>query len=226
MQTIQKWPTVLNTLLFVATLLVTAPLQAVASDYESDDYHKNKLIYKVLRKGDVIGRHEVEFENEHDGTLKVEIETDVKVKLAFVTVYRFEHEGKEMWRDGNLVSYRSKTNDDGKRKFLQLSGSRQSVTAEGSAGRFEFSQPVMPASLWHNATINQSALMNTLDGHMMAVSIAEVGEDMIWAGGQNIQAMHYVMTGDLEREMWYANGRLVHLRFKGSDGSTIDYELQ
>jgi hypothetical protein len=208
-------------LAFVSAVLIFVPRVALADDNEGE-----KLVYKVFRKGDYVGRHEVEFENEENGTLKVEIETDVKVKLAFVTVYRFDHEGKEYWRDGKLVGYRSKTNDDGKKKFLQLSGSAKSVTAEGSAGRFEFAQPVMPASLWNMATVEQIQLMNTLDGHMMAVSVTRVGEETIPARGRNIQATHYVMSGELEREMWYANNRLVHLRFKGSDGSTIDYELQ
>lgn len=207
-------------LAFISAVLIFAPRAALADD------DGEKLVYKVYRGGDLIGRHKVEFENEENGTLKVEIETDVKVKLAFVTVYRFDHEGKEYWRDGKLVGYRSKTNDDGKRKFLQLSGSAQSVTADGSAGRFEFAQPVMPASLWNMATVEQTQVMNTLDGHMMAVSVMRVGEETIRARGRDIQATHYVMSGELEREMWYAYNRLVHLRFKGSDGSTIDYELQ
>jgi hypothetical protein len=213
-------------LIFASALLFLSPEIAIANDHMENDHGDQKLVYKVFRKGDNIGRHEVEFENEENGTLKVEIDTDVKVKLAFVTVYRFDHEGEEIWRDGKLVGYRSKTNDDGKKKTLQLSGTADTVTAEGSAGRFTFPQPVMPASLWNIATVEQTQLMNTLDGHMMAVSITRVGAETIRAGGQDIEAVHYVMTGELEREMWYAEDRLVHLRFKGSDGSTIDYELQ
>jgi hypothetical protein len=215
-----------NLSLLIAPAILSAVLALAPQTSLADDHESEKLVYKVFRKGDNIGRHEVEFEREENGTLKVEIDTDVKVKLAFVTVYRFDHEGEEIWRDGKLIGYGSKTNDDGKKKFLQLSGNAQSVTAEGSAGRFEVPQPVMPASLWNLATVEQTQVMNTLDGHMMAVSVARVGEETVRAGGQDVQAVHYVMTGELEREMWYADQRLVHLRFKGSDGSTIDYELQ
>jgi hypothetical protein len=34
------------------------------------------------------------------------------------------------------------------------------------------------------------------------------------------------MSGELQRELWYADERLVRVKFFGEDGSTIEYELQ
>lgn len=203
---------------FVLTLGLIISIFSVSA--QADD-----LKYNVLRKGKVIGQHEVDFEMRGQ-QLKVEIETDVAVKLAFITVYRFEHEGTEIWENGSLVRYTSKTNDDGKAKFLDLTGNARTLTADGSAGRFNYTQPIMPASLWRADTPTQNALMNTLDGHMMNVTVENLGQESVKAGGQAVLATRYKLTGDLERELWYAEGVLVHVRFKGSDGSTIDYELQ
>ena len=37
-------------------------------------------------------------------------------------------------------------------------------------------------------------------------------------------ATRYAYTGDLDNEVWYDDvGRWVKMRFKGRDGSTIDY---
>jgi hypothetical protein len=37
-------------------------------------------------------------------------------------------------------------------------------------------------------------------------------------------AKRYELTGDIDCNIWYRDGRWVKLRFQASDGSTIDYE--
>ncbi len=183
------------------------------------------LNYDVVRKGKVIGTHKVTLAPAGN-RLTVNIKTDVAVKIAFITAYRFKHDATEIWENGILINYQSTSDDDGQNKNLALSGGAGGYVVDGSAGRYESETIALPASLWHTDTPKQSRLMNTLDGHVMTVSIADQGTKTIRAGGQDITAQHYVMTGDLERELWYANGQLVHLRFKGGDGSTIDYNLR
>ena len=34
------------------------------------------------------------------------------------------------------------------------------------------------------------------------------------------------LIGDLQRELWFADGKLVHVRFQAEDGSQIDYVLR
>ncbi len=183
------------------------------------------LRYEVQRNGKAIGTHEVEFERKGE-RLTVEVETDVRVKIAFLTVYRFAHEAEEQWQNSKLTSYHSKTDDNGTDKFLNLSLAGNTYTVDGSAGRFEAADMALPASLWHKATATQEQLMNTLDGHNMAVSIEDAGLQTITAAGKNIEARHFIMSGELQRELWYADERLVRVKFFGEDGSTIEYELQ
>jgi hypothetical protein len=50
---------------------------------------------------------------------------------------------------------------------------------------------------------------------------------MVTARGRSVEARHYQLSGELERELWYdAAGVLVQVRFKGKDGSDIRYELR
>lgn len=217
MSTIRFWATQLIAFSIIATLAF--PLIASASA------ETMTLNYDVSRKGSIIGTHKVSFDPSGD-RLTVRIHTDVAVKIAFITAYRFKHDATEIWENGTLINYQSVSDDDGKNKNLALSGKNGTYTVDGSAGRYETQSIALPASLWHTDTVTQSLLLNTLDGHVMKVTITDEGMQTILAGGQQLNAQHYVMTGDLERELWYANGQLVHLRFKGGDGSTIDYNLR
>lgn len=207
---------------YFKTLLIGLYLAAGLAAAQADE---NSLRYEVQRNGKTIGTHEVEFER-HGGRLTVEIETDVAVKIAFLTVYRFEHEAREEWQNGKLIAYQSTSEDNGTDKFLNVSFANTAYSVDGSSGRFEAQSLALPASLWRPDTVSQSRLMNTLDGHEMKVAVKNIGPDTITVGGKEITATHFSMTGDLQRELWYAEGRLVHLRFLGEDGSTIDYYLR
>lgn len=186
---------------------------------------ESDLSFTVLRDGSEIGSHEIRI-SEAAGKTTVDIETEVAVKLAFVTVYNFDHEGLEIWENGQLVSYVSKTDDDGTKKSLNARRDGGAFAINGSAGNRSAEPAVVPASLWNMATISQTHLMNTLDGSNMAVTIKDMGEEAVKVKGKDVMAHHYAMTGELQRELWYdASGRLVKVRFAASDGSDIQYVL-
>ena len=75
------------------------------------------LDFTVLRGGDPVGRHQIDLIRNGDGET-VSIKTAVLVRVAYIPVYRFEHTGSEVWRNGRLISLRSQTNDDGDKHVL------------------------------------------------------------------------------------------------------------
>lgn len=184
------------------------------------------LDFTVLRNGSEVGRHEMLFRNEADG-LKIDIRTNVAVKIAFVTAYRFEHEGHEVWQGGRLVRLWSKTNDDGAKHVLDVTagGSDLVVMADGKDA--EKATVSIPASLWNERLVQQKNILNTLDGTRMAIQVADLGTEAVAVKGEKVPARHYAVTGDLQRELWYdAQNILVKVRFKAKDGSDIEYLRQ
>ncbi|NQU56411.1 MAG: hypothetical protein HQ513_04190 [Rhodospirillales bacterium] len=184
------------------------------------------LSYTVLRNGDPIGTHAYSFKEKGSG-LVVNINTDIKVKVAFLTVYRFEHQASEEWRRGKMVSTTSVTNDDGKDHKLKVSFGGNNLKINGDGKKSVAAYGAMPASLWHPDTVKNTVLLNTLDGTMMTVKIDDLGSDLVKVKGHEVSAQHYRLSGDLERELWFdPNGALVQVQFKGDDGSDISYELR
>ena len=185
-----------------------------------------KLDFTVLRGGSEIGTHRLEFSRQGD-ELKVDIGTDIAVKMLGIAVYRFEHEGHETWRDGQLVSLESKTNDDGTPHHLAVNAADGKLVVNGDARQGDENPDVIPASLWNEDLVKQNALLNTLDGSSMDVTVREVGPETVEVNGEPVTATHYSVTGKLERELWYdAAGVLVQVKFAGSDGSEISYVLK
>ncbi len=207
-------------------VLAAALCTGLIGTAEAAPIPEQPLDFTVTRNGEPVGKHVIAFRRAEDG-VAVDIKTNVAVKLAFITVYRFEHQGSELWRSDRLFSLQSTTNDDGTQHSLQVvaNGGKLQITGDGAQSAADTS--IVPASLWNPALVGQSHLLNTLDGRLMSVSIADAGAKQVSVRGRPATARHYVVRGELERDLWYdANGTLVRVRFNGRDGSDIVYELR
>lgn len=186
------------------------------------------LDFTVLRDGKDVGKHTIHFTRSDDG-VKVDVRTSVNVTLPFigVSVYHFEHEGHELWRDGALVTLESVTDDDGAAHALEVrrAGRRLHVTSNGS--QHESTGNLIPASLWHPELVKRSLLLNTLDGREMPISVSEQPAQTVQVRGRSVNARHFQISGGLERELWYdADGVLVKVAFAAKDDSRIEYVLE
>jgi hypothetical protein len=187
-----------------------------------------RLDFTVLRNGSPIGTHVLKFSDQGPRT-SVAIHTDIAVKIPVIGIalYRFEHKGNEVWNNDRLVKLWSETNDNGVAKHVSAAASGGGLQVNGSAKTWQTAGPVIPASLWNPHLVQQGTLLNTLDGSRMAVSVRFAGEENVQAHGATVRARHYVVNGELKRELWYdENWTLVMVRFTADDDSDIRYVLQ
>jgi hypothetical protein len=134
-----------------------------------------------------------------------------------------------LWRGGHLAALDSKTDDDGTKHTLAITTGKDGLNVVGDGKTSTVNTAIVPASLWPPGTakVGDTKLLNTLDGHLMSVNVRYDGEENVQAGAKSVKARHFVITGELKRELWYdTNWMLVKARFKGSDGSDIQYVLK
>jgi hypothetical protein len=104
-------------------------------------------VFAIERNGEEIGRHEVTVE-QRGRRLEVRIKVTVDYRFLFISVYRFEHDAHEIWKDGTLQELRAITNDNGESfdvlVWPQASGLLLNVNGEEhGVGR-----GAVPSSLW------------------------------------------------------------------------------
>ncbi len=184
------------------------------------------LDYRVLRDGAPIGRHRVRFDRAGEA-LVVATRIRITYELLFVTLYRFELDAREMWRDGRLVGLEAEVNDDGARRTVRAAPSAGGLAVTAAGRAWTAPATVAPSSLWHRDMVPTPVLVDLRTGARLAVNFTEVGEATVTARGRPVEAVHYRVAGDLERELWYdGRGMLVRTRFEGADGSEIVYVLE
>jgi len=184
------------------------------------------LIYDVIRDNALVGSNEVQFEHTGD-RLVVHTTMDIVVSVLFVPVYRFSHRAEEVWLKGELESYHATTDDDGKARDLVLARDGDKLTGFYNGGPIEYPGSLIPGSLWHPATVEQKALLETTKGQMRAISVIDRGMDTVKLPSGIEPAHHFSISGELRREVWYgADGQVVQASFPAKDGSIVVLRLK
>lgn len=183
------------------------------------------LRYWVKRDGTPIGEHVVTFDREGDRTT-VSLKTDLAVKVAFITAFRFEHESTETWKDGQLVALSSRTNDDGTNHEVSAAAGPEGLTVVADGVSRVVPADTLVHDQWNPANLQRDTLLSIFDGQPMQVSFTKGPTESIDVDGKTMEATRWQASGDLDRTFWFdAEDRLVKVRFE-SRGSTVTYELR
>jgi hypothetical protein len=212
--------------LLVLGRLLTATAAGAAVPVPDGFPPSQTVTYDVWREGSKVGTHSVEFRREGD-RLIVHTRIRIKLKLLFVTVYRFDHDAVEDWVDGKLIRYVARTDDNGARRNVLLVRVGQELQGNCNAERLLLPGDMIPGSLWNPATIDQKQLIEPTKGQARAVRIFDRGLERVKSGSRTVPTRHYSITGDLVREVWYGpDGEVVQAVYVAKDDTLLTFRLQ
>ncbi len=190
------------------------------------ELYPDGLEFDVYRKGSWVGRHKVKFEKDGD-LLKVESHFKLKVKVLFVTAYKYEFHADGVWKDGVLQSVKAEINDNGKESsvdaYLDESGQFYST---GRKGTFVANNPIYPTNHWNVGAIESDVVLDTLNGKIIKVDILRQGIEAIETRKNgHVDAERFEYTGELKDVIvWYdVDGRWVGMEFTTNKGETLTY---
>jgi Family of unknown function (DUF6134) len=179
--------------------------------------------FDVLRNGDKVGTHQVRFEENGDMVTAV---TDFRLRIdfLFITVYRYSYRSEDRWQAGVLAQLKAEVNDDGTKFSVEAVRDGARMNIRSTDGSYAVDAPLIPTNHWNPAVLRQTRVLNTLTGRVNHVSIDPRAREAVATERGAVAATRYAYTGDLETEVWYDDaGRWVRMRFKGKDGSLLDY---
>ena len=207
-----------------ATVLI-AGIFLLASPAMSKKPYEGKLAFDIMRGDKLIGRHIITF-RDVDDEIHVDIEVSLQVKIGFLTVFRYGHTNREVWRGGRLVSVTTDTDDNGKlfevRAERRVDGFHVQTLAEESV----LATTIIPTSYWNSEILKNLHWFDTQRGIVLEIDMEEGDiEPVNLANGQSIEARRYDVTGDLNQTVWYTpEGEWVKLAFLAR-GADIEYVL-
>jgi hypothetical protein len=181
--------------------------------------------FAIMRDGQPIGTNTIEL-SRNGAETTVKMVTRIQVKIAFMTVYRFDQTETERWVGGKLMALNAVTDDNGTLHRVKATRANDRLAIEADGKVTEIAGNTIPASLWNPLLLEKTVAFNPQDGKMMPIAVTDRGEDQLLVQGRAKRARHYVINSTFPQEVWYDDARqLLKVELKGSDGSTIRYQL-
>ena len=182
------------------------------------------LSFEVWRGRRRIGLHTVRF-RPSGGALEVLIAAQMEVGLGPISLFRYRHQSRELWRDGQFVRLESRTSTNGRLERLSAERKPDEVSIVTGGGQAVRAPPrACPLSHWNLAAMD-GPLFNPQTGAVLQEDVSRrAGDTVKLADGRDVAATRCVLTGQAEITDWYdQDGRWTALRGKVADGSFIDY---
>lgn len=172
----------------------------------------NQIAFDVYRNGQPFGEHVLDFQRDA-GRTTVDVRIRLRAGLGPFTLFRYEHDAREVWQGDDLQVLESRTLKDGEELRVGLDGIQ--LAALG-----------LPSSHWRRYETGSSSLINTETGEALDVTIEELGTEVLQIGGESIEAERIRMNGSVVLDLWYdADGNWVQCAFD-IRGQSIEYRLR
>ncbi len=206
----------------IGLILACMPYSGQAAGTDPLFLYDGELAFDVMRDGQRVGHHVSTFSGGGNRIVAVH-RFELEIRF-FIFTYDYLYESVGTWQDGELIELVAQTDDNGDTSSVTMMRSGDAITISGPEGLLRTTPPLYPTNHWHAGVLTQPRVLNTITGAINAVRIEKREREAVETELGPVVATRYAYTGDLQTEVWYDDaGRWVKMRFKGRDGTMIDY---
>ena len=175
-------------------------------------YNKlNKIEFDIYRNNKHIGKHIFSFKKS-DNEIEVESEINFEIKKFGVVLYKYHVKGTEYYRDGKLIKFNSKTNQNGKEKYVNLKAEGKDLVIDGSSFKGKVSQEYLLGTWWNHSIVKAPAQISAVSGRIIKQKVTFLGKEKIKLGNKVFKTLHFNFSSidkklnkskRLNTDVWY-----------------------
>ena len=220
---------------FIAILFVV--ISPVISMAHIGHYNKyNKIEMEIFRNGELIGYNYYFFERNGDETI-ITNQFKFSVDLLGATVFKVESYGEEKYIKDQLISYKSKTSQNKKEKFVNLIFNKDSkkFNIEGSSYNGEASINNVIGNWWNHKILQTDTQISPISGSIKKQVVTFVGKEKISQYGKIYEVEHFTLKSKdmsipinkrLDFNIWYDRKNLRIIKVSYSRMGDWEYRLK
>ena len=196
-----------KSLIFLFTLLLPAISNAHVQHYDN----LNRIEFDIYRNNKNIGKHIFSFKKQDD-LLAVESEINFEIKKLGVVLYRYHVKGTEYYKDGQLVKFNSKTNQNGKDKYVNLELKSGELVIDGSSFKGKVPIDYLLGTWWNHSIVKAEAQISAVSGRIIEQKVTFLGKEIIKIGDKEYNTLHFNFSSSDEKlsknkrlntDVWY-----------------------
>jgi len=174
--------------IIIIFLLIT-PTSTVNSHVQHYE-NLNRIEFDIYRNNKHIGKHLFSFKKAN-GQIEVDSEINFQIKKLGVVLYKYNVKGKEIYKDGKLIKFNSKTNQNGKNKYVNLILNDNELDIDGSSYKGSAPSDYVIGTWWNHSIVEAEAQISAVSGRIIKQKVTFLGKKSIEVNGKNYDTLHF-----------------------------------
>ena len=219
----------INIILF---LFFSTNLNAHISHYKN----LKKIEMEIFRNSELIGYNYYFFKTKDD-EVRVTNQTKITVKLLGVTIFDIEGYGEEKYKNDKLISFRSKTKQNKKEKFvnLKINTENNRFIIKGSSYSGEASKDNIIGNWWNHKLLQAESQISPVSGSIKEQVITFIAKEKIELYGKSYETEHFKLKSKnqslpddkkLNFDIWFDKNTGLIVKVKYSRMGEWEYRLK
>lgn len=193
----------------------------------------NRIEFDIYRNNNQIGKHIFTFIR-GGNKLSVKSEINFKIKKFGVVLYRYHAEGTEIFEDGKLVKFNSKTKQNKRDKFVNLELKDKEYIIEGSSYNGTAPVEFLLGTWWNHSIVKASAQISAVSGRIIKQKVKFLGKEEINIGDKIYNTLHFNFSSTdkklaknkkLNTDVWYDEKTLNWVKASFEKAGRWEYKL-
>ena len=193
----------------IIIFLINLPFSANAHVQHYEDL--NRIEFDIYRNNKHIGKHVFSFKNS-DGLLTVDSEINFKIKRLGILLYKYHVKGTEIYKDGELKKFNSKTNQNGKEKYANIKLENGEYIIDGSSYKGKATEDYFIGTWWNHSIIKAEAQISAVSGRIIKQTVTFLGKEIVKIGDKSYNTLHFNFSSTdkklpkkkkLNTDVWY-----------------------
>jgi hypothetical protein len=216
-------------IIFLAIIILPFSTSAHVQHY--DDL--NRIEFDIYRNNNHIGKHIFSFKRS-DEQLAVESEINFKIKKFGIVLYKYHVKGTEIYKEGKLIKFNSKTNQNGKEKYVNMELENGQHIIDGSSYQGKAPIDYLLGTWWNHRIVKAKAQISAVSGRIIKQKVAFLGKETIKIYDKSYKTLHFNFSSTdkklskkkkLNTDVWYDEKTLNWVKASFNKKGKWEYKL-
>ena len=192
-----------------------------------------RIEFDIYRNNKNIGKHIFSFKKSNS-QMEVESEINFEIKKLGIVLYKYYVKGTEVYKDGKLVKFNSKTNQNGKKKYVNMDLKKEQYIIDGSSYKGKAPTDYLLGTWWNHSIVDAKAQISAVSGRIIKQKVTFLGKETIKIGDKNYKTLHFNFSSTdkklskdkkLNTDVWYDEKTLNWVKATFNKKGKWEYKL-
>ena len=218
--------------IIIILILIISPFSVNAHVQHYKDL--KRIEFDIYRNNKHIGEHIFSFAKSNE-QISIESEINFVIKKFGIVLYEYHVAGREVYKDGQLVKFNSRTNQNGKEKYVNLELENEEFIINGSSFKGKTPTNYLLGTWWNHSIVEAEAQISAVSGRIIKQSVTFLGKETIKIGNKDYKTLHFNFSSTdkqlkkdkkLNTDVWYEEKTLNWVKAAFKKKGNWEYRLR